>query len=354
MLIETVVHSGSYLPEQGGLNSPEIRLAADTILNFLKYVRHHDVCPEYSDNVNEAIHICERALTELPQIGVVARVMPGDFNLACRILFCSTGKPVGGDDPLADGFVMYEDKNVTEYGEIVKVPCAFNTAVIAPAKFDPELVFKTTIALHEPDHIQRLNDINKAIRAINAFEEAYEVKEIVFADEKLVHVYEGITKHDGSLRPVGPVGHVVLLSTVIEDGWDNRQGCGAESGRPISLYMDHEVLAQLREGMKLRLTICELDIGVEFVKEVSEVLPSFHVFLPQTLMMSWKAPRPDERLPPSADDSGAAERREQEEFDREETDAVKEPRKADPDLDMEMKELEDADALERAMERVKI
>lgn len=348
-----MLYSGSYLPQQGGLNSPEIRLAADTILNFLKYVRHHDVCPEYNDNVNEAIHICELALTELPQIARVARLLPGDFNLACRVLFCSTGKPLGGEGPMADDFVMYEDKKVTEYGEMVKVPGAFNTAVIVPANFDSELVFKTTIALHEPDHIPRMNDTSKPIRIINAFEVAYEVKEIVFADEKLVRVYEGITKHDGSLRPVGPVGHVVLLHTIIEDGWDGRQDRGAEPGRPISLYMDNEILEQLREGMKLRLTMCELDFGVKFIKEVSEVLPSFHVFLPQSLMIDWKAPQPNERPPPSVDDPGAADRREKEQLDWEEANVVKEQRKVDPALDKEMRELEDSEALERAMERVK-
>lgn len=300
------------------------------------------------------MHICELALTELPQIGRAARVMPGDFNLACRILFCSTGKPTGGDGPVADGFVMYEDKKVTEYGEMVKVPGTFNTVVVVPAQFDPQLVFKTTIALHEPDHIQRINDVGNPIRIIDAFEEAYEIKEIVFTDERLVRVYEGVTEHDGSLRPVGPVGQLALLPTTIEDGWEGRHGRGAEPGGPILLYMDHEVLTQLRAGMKLRLTICELDIGVRFVKEVSEVLPSFHVFLPQTLMLAWKAPLPNERAPPSVDDPGAADRREQEELDREEADAVKEQRKVDPALDQEMRELEDVEALERAMERVKI
>lgn len=311
------------------------------------------------------MRICERALVELPQIATVARTMPGDFNLACRILFCTTGKPKNSDnpdvlviDPTADEVVMYEDKKAAEYGELVKFPSSFDTVVLAPANFDAEAVFKTTIALHEPQHIARLSDTAKPICVTNAFEECYEVKDISFAPDDLVAAYRGVTKHDGTLRPVGPVGHVVLLPTIVEDGWDNHptheSGRGDNPGRPVSLYVDHAVLRHLRAGMKLRLTVCELDIGVEFVKEVSEILPSFHIFLPQSLMMHWKPPRPDARPPPSADDPGAAERLELEQLEREEADAVREQRKVDPELDRELREAEDADVLEKAMERVKI
>lgn len=324
-------------------------------MNFLKYVRHHDVCPEYSENLNEAIRICEISVTEMSQVGAVARVMPGDFNLACRILFCSTGKPRGSVDPSTDEYVIYEDKSATEYGEMVKIPDTFDTVVLAPANLDPELVFRTTIALHEPDCIARVTDINEPIRIVNAFADDYEVKKIVFADTELVGVYEGVTQHDGSLRTVGAVGQVIMSPTIIEDGWEDsptfEKGRGANPGKPISLYMDHEVLMQLRGGMKLSLTICELSIGVGFVKEVAAVLPSFHVFLPQTLMIQWKTPRLNERPPPSVDDPGATERYEQDDLEKDEADALKEQRKVDPALDKGMRELEDAEALEKAMEQ---
>lgn len=76
----TVFYRGSYLPEQAYADSPEIGLAADTILNFLKYVRHHDVCPEYTENITQAMMICNQALVELPRVGAAGRVIPGDFQ----------------------------------------------------------------------------------------------------------------------------------------------------------------------------------------------------------------------------------------------------------------------------------
>lgn len=347
-----IVDSGSYLPAQGGVNAPEIRLAADTILNFLKYIRHHDVCPEYSNDVNEAIRICEASMTELPQIAAAAAALPGDFHLACRILFCSSGKSIGGKGVTDDGLVMYEDKGLSTRDEIIETPGSCSTTFMAPAGFHPELVFKTTIALQDPNQIPRLIDAAKPIYVVSVFEEAYEVDEIVFAEEDMVRAYEGVTEQGSSFRAIGPVGFVALLPTSIEDGWDNRpcRDAVGDSSKASLLLMDHEVLTQLRRGMKLRLTICELDIGVRFIREVREVLPSFHVFLPQSLMLSWKTPRLSERPAPSADDPDAEERHEQEKLEGEDADDLSRQRKVNPALDRELRELEEEEALEKAME----
>lgn len=260
----------------------------------------------------------------------------------------------------ASELTMYEDRKIAEgSGEMIKPPGSFDTAVFAPADLDAERVFKTTIALHEPQLVNRVRDMQaKPVRVINAFEEAYEVKEIVFAEAHVEKLYEGLNEQNRDVRPVGPVGYVVLHPAVIENGWDKHpasaSGRADDPGRPVSVYMDHAVLQHLRVGMKLRLTMCELDVGLTFVKEVTEALPSFYVFLPQSLMMQWKAPRPDTRPPPSADDPDAAEAREREEVMREEREMVGEHRKIDPELDREMREMEEVHAVENAMKKSKI
>lgn len=360
--------SGSYLPEIAGLNSPELRLAADTVLNFLKYIRYHDVCPEYQENLAEATRTCELALTELPRVGAAGCNMPGDFNLACRILFCSSPKPTASHDTVdfapvgtITDLVMYEDKTTSELadGEIVKIPGSFDSSVLAPASFEAERVFMTTLALHEPEMMERAGQMReKPIRVVAAYEEVYEVKEIAFAPREYVEVYENAAKHDETLYKVGPVGYVVMIPTIIEDGWDNHptfaEGRASDPGKPISLYLDHTVLSHLDVGMKLRLAICKTDMGLEFIKECRQILPSFHVFLPQSLMLSWKPSRPDERPPTSADDPDKEERQMQAELENEEREIEKQQRKMDPELDRQMREVDDGNALVKVMERVKI
>lgn len=343
-------------------------MAADTILNFLKYIQHHDVCPEYADNIAEAARICNLAETELPRTGATGRSMPGDFNLACRILCCCSpgfttwsGLSPASAAPGAPEFVMYEDKKDHELtaGEMVKIPGDTDATVLAPGNFDAERVFLTTIALQEPEMMERTKQMrDRPIRVNNVYEDVYEVKDIVFAPQEFQTLYKTATAHDHTVREIGPVGYIALVPTIIEDGWDNHptlaEGRATNPGKPINLYLDHNVLAHVTVGMKLRLVICETDVGLNFIKECREVRPSFYVFLPQTLMMHWKPPRSNDRLPPSAEDPDSGEMQMQTEMEREEREMIKEQRKVDPELDRQIKEVEDVRALEKAMEKAKI
>lgn len=321
------------------------------------------MCPEYAENISKAMEVCNQALLELPKVGAAGRAIPGDFNLACRVLFCSTCVPISDGD-FNPGFRLYKDKDTHELadGKLVKFPSALDVCMSVPTDFDAELVFKTTVALHEPEHITRISDTANPLRVINAFEEAYEVREIVFAGKDLVDMYKGIiTKSDETMRrPIEPVGHVVLVPTIIEDGWDNHpthaEGRADNPGKPVSLYMEHNVLEHLCVGMKMRAMVCELNMGdgLEFIKEVTELLPSFYVYLPQSLMMHYKPPKPDKRPPPSAEDPDVEERRVAELVAEEAAREVKELRKVDPELDRDMQDMEDAEALEKALSRDRI
>lgn len=308
------------------------------------------------------MEICTQALLELPKIGEAGRVIPGDFNLACRVLFCSTGVPLDPGD-FNPGFQLYQDGKTYEpaTGKTAKYPDALHPCMTIPHHFDAQLVFRSTIALHEPEHIARINDLSDPIRVIHAFEEVYEVVEIVFAKQELMDMYNGISGSDETVRAIEPVGHIVLVPTIIEDGWDNHptlaEGRADNPGKPISLYMDHNVLEHLSIGMKMRVTVCKLNLGdegLEFIKEVAELLPSFYVFLPQSLMMHYKPPKPDTRPPPSAEDPELEDRRMAALMADEEQQEIKELRKLDPELDREMQEMEDVKALEKVMAQTKI
>lgn len=348
-----------------GLSENEDKLAIDTILNFLRYIQHHDVCPEYEENLAQARKICELARTEMPSIGEAGSAMPGDFNLACQVLFCSTGRasssPTGHND---SNDVHYEVKRFD--GE--EHQNSWDTGIIAPENFDAERVFKATISIHEPALIDRVLRHNEdPIRVVKTYEDAYSVKEIIFPTDDIINVYDGIKNKAGKTRTMKPVGRVVLVPTIIEDGWDNHptlaQGRPDSDGRPIPIYLEHTVLANLKEGMKLRLTICQLDVGssggggdsgLAFIKACYEILPTFHTFLPQSLMMHYKPPRVSDRPPPSVDDPDAEDRAVLADVEEDAKEADRAERRADPELDRQMKEAEDAERLLKVMERVKV
>lgn len=351
------------------MTDPEWKLAIDTILNFLRYIQHHDVCPEYEDNLTQAREICERARTEMPNIGKVVTAMPGDFNLACQVLFCSSGKAIGCPaDITGSNDVVYEVKPF----DGAEHTNSWDTGIIAPENFDAERVFKATISIHEPGLIDRVLQHNEdPIRVIKTYEDAFAVKEIVFPTEDIVNVYDGIKNKAGKTRTIKPIGRVVLVPTIIEDGWDNHPTLAegrphADQVQPISIYLEHTTLAHLKEGMKLRLAICQLNVesssssssseggGLAFIKACYEVLPTFHTFLPQSLMMHYKPPQVSDRPPPSVDDPDAEDRAVLEEVEADAKEADKAERRADRELDRQMKEAEEAERLLKVMERVKV
>lgn len=282
--------------------------------------------------------------------------MPGDFNLACQVLFCSTGS-AGSTLPgsIDSENVLYE----MGQGEID----SWDTGIVVPENFDAERVFKATISIHEPGLIDRvLQDSADPIRVVKTYEDAFAVKEIICPDEGIVNIYNGTKNKAGKTRTMKPVGRVMLIPSIIEDGWDNHptlaEGRGDE-GEPISIYLDHGTLANLKEGMKLRLTICQLNIGsggdgLHFIRSCSDVLPTFHTFLPQSLMMHYKTPRLSDRPPPSVDDPDAEDRALLEDVEADAKETEKAERRANPELDRQMKEAEQAEALMKVMERVKV
>jgi hypothetical protein len=239
---------------------------------------------------------------------------------------------------------------------------SWDTGIIAPKDFDAERAFKATISIHEPALIDRVLQHNdNPICVVNTYEDAFAVKEIFCPDEDIVNIYNGIKNKAGKTRTIKPVGRVMLIPSIIEDGWDNHptlaEGRGDE-GRPVCIYLEHATLANLKEGMKLRLTICQLNIGsgdgIHFIRACSEVLPTFHTFLPQSLMMHYKPPRLSDRPPPSVDDLDAEDRALLEEVEADAKEIEKAERRANPELDRQMKEAEQAETLMKVMERVKV
>lgn len=63
------------------------------IRNFLNYLLHHDVCPEYKDQVYAARSLLDQADRELWLCVRAGRSLPGAFNTACSELF---GGALGG------------------------------------------------------------------------------------------------------------------------------------------------------------------------------------------------------------------------------------------------------------------
>ncbi|RYO86449.1 hypothetical protein DL766_003098 [Monosporascus sp. MC13-8B] len=264
-----------------------IEKASKLIKNFLNYVLQHDACPEYAHNVMAARNICDIAPLEMRATHELVHELPGIFNGAAASLFC-------GDERAVDDL----DK---------------------PENFDKLVAFRLTVldTCDDPEERKRLAgpmEDPASIRFLATKEETYEVRDIIRPRHKHKKVLEEQLAQMQLQDKVRPVGRAVLRPAIIEHGYDNlpRPDEVDLSDAPAEEYLlEDELLAKLERGMKLRLTVCELDVGgvrVRIIREVLDIRVSFDTFLPQALMAKWKDPVPNERPPPSVANPGAEEK----------------------------------------------
>lgn len=273
-----------------------IKMAVDLVQNFLNYVLHHDVCPEYASNIHEARAVCDQALDQISRIYGVWKDIPGDFNVAAQTLYCPSDE---------DAFTAYSWGGASETMDRKR-------AII---------VFMATIATMDYDVFDAVNTAraSNAIEVVDTVDGAFEIVELRDPSQEILHQYRGVKDPtSGVPGTIDPCGVVVLKPTTIQDGWDTGHGpaVGPSTSAQENIILNCSVMRHLIAGMKVKLVVCTLNIGIKFIKEFKEVYPSYYTFLPQELMLGYKEPVPNTRPAPSADDLDA-EDEEQSRMDKE-------------------------------------
>ena len=254
-----------------------VKLAIGVVRNFLNYILHHDVCPEYADDVDSARAVCDQALDQIPSINAAWADAPGDFNVAARTLYC----PDTERDSFYHGHEPMPQRRAT-------------------------IIFMATVATMDQDTVDAVVAANKtnAIKLVDTAEQAFEIVALHEPDEVATRNYLGVKDPTaGALGTIDPCGVVVLKPTFIQNGWD--RGSPEYVASTLTwerLVLNQQVMRHLVVGMKLRLVVCTLNMGIKFIKEIIEICPSYYTFLPQELMLAYKEPIPSTRPARSADD----------------------------------------------------
>lgn len=132
-----------------------------------------------------------------------------------------------------------------------------------------------------------------------------EITEIRMPSVELDNLFVGVKDRDGKTGNMPSMGFATMRQCVIETAWDNPKPTEEElRGRPSETFIfDADTLSTLQVGFKLEALVCRLDDGeLSFIASLGDVLPSFYTFLPQTLMLHFKEPLPNERPAPSVED----------------------------------------------------
>ncbi|KAK8869063.1 Argonaute-binding protein 1 [Apiospora arundinis] len=293
-----------FIPECLARADPEsdTREAGKLIHNFLNYVLHHDVCPEYTANIKAAQAICQIAPDELHATYDLYAAIPDSFNTAARFLFCDGGifktyepeKPVSetpkAKEKTETGWEGYEARYKPDDLDAHLQLIIFRFNLMDKIK-DEKL--KQSIHETEPREIRVAKTKNQAYQVISTHRPSKRVK---------VH-NEEMLQQENLGGKIKPTGIVLLRPTTIDHAWSNvpRPEEVDDSQRSTEMFIvDDDLLAKMVVGMKMQLVVCELNIGgFRFIKECQEVRTSFDTLLPQSLMQTWKDPVLNERPPPS-------------------------------------------------------
>ncbi|KOS20556.1 Argonaute-binding protein 1 [Escovopsis weberi] len=256
------------------LQCDEMHNAISVVENFLNYIFYHDVCPEFEEDVLQAMDVCKLAREEWPMITQMLLDVPGDFNLAAAELFSE----VRSDDWSFTDFKRRED-------------------------FNSRAVFYSALATAD-NNILFHNVCRDDLELIREFDVALEFVHIVRPTLNIVQRFDmTVFKADEAEFTLKAIGKATVKSTTIRDGWDHPDVPSPIAGKTIDLYFEDHILAQMKPGMKIIARLGEMSGGFFFLKTISKVVPSFYTFLPQEMMMHYQRPRENERPAPSIHDS---------------------------------------------------
>ncbi|KAL9624120.1 MAG: hypothetical protein Q9160_001642 [Pyrenula sp. 1 TL-2023] len=140
-----------------GLNSPAlISKLTSTLLNFLNYLLHHNVCPEHTASINSARHILNLATTDLTLLEPAQDWLPGDFNTSLAILFdlipAQSTEPwanVEPDDPTPHRTEDHDKSQPRPHGSIT-IPLAAQIARVGLACTGSDALFDAWTTHLEP------------------------------------------------------------------------------------------------------------------------------------------------------------------------------------------------------------
>ena len=252
-------------------------MAADVVENFLNYVLHHDVCPEYAEDVNKAKVICQEAVDQITSCFRVIYESPGDFSIACQALFDKGKRKVYNPDSFSDLYTMPVEQ--------------------------AQRVFYASVASHTFLYEELRRKPIDDIEVVDEIKQTFEVMEVCEPDGAQTQLYLGVKDAAGDTGNIKPCGTITLKPVDMEDGYDRGPFFAPAPGigSVEKFVLDWPVLQHITVGMRLKLSICVLNIDFKFIKAFADVRPHYYTFLPQELMLNYKEPVPNPRPAPSVE-----------------------------------------------------
>ncbi|KAI5847449.1 Argonaute complex, subunit Arb1 [Tricharina praecox] len=240
---------------------PELEMACQVVRNFLNYVIYHNVCPEYIDNIKEAIELCNLAEKELVLCIHVSNLLPGSWNMACSTIY--GGSYAGIFDPEA----TWDDTDRSLMAGL-------------DPKMAKELILVGLNRRGTPEQIARGLD-----RKLTEFKHflSLEVLEVVMPGPSppLPENADMALPDNKYFRNTQALGYLKVTPWVAEEPFKEDQ-LNVEDrlrGLEIIIWLEKICLQYCFPGMHVEAKVHQFDDGLIFIDSVTGVLCSFFMRL---------------------------------------------------------------------------
>ena len=262
----------------------QIKSHIAVIRNFLNYLLHHDVCPEYKDQIDAARDTCNVAEKQLFSVSQACRLLPGDFNKACSVIF-------GG---------QYQNTYIGDH-EWTK-DLNFDKGM---SEDQARRIFLAGLAAHGDNEVFRKYNkyvTKKRARIVENISTDLEIVGMECANPEILSYYNS---KDNPVKGLLPLG--ILRVKTWKNPEDPPEDLTEEeelerAGKPqeiksYTFWVEDHVMSKLFVGMKFTARVYKLSFGVWFLDTVLAAYCSFYRVLPNEKMLGWKEHK---YLPPRA------------------------------------------------------
>lgn len=259
-----------------------IKNACQVLRSFYNYLRYHRVCPEYDEQLQAALEMCDTAERELVQVDAAGVALPGGFNTSASTLFGGshaglfTGDKSWAQDAQEDG---------------IKINA------MGLRDQEARIKFSTGIAALGTDEQQDLVGV-ASLNILGKESTGLEVTAIEMPDPITRQVYAAQTEFvKEKLNHLEPLGKLRCKAWYADDcdEWDLPKGKYPD-GKPhvvdtekkFEFWIEENVLSECFLGMKIEATVVTLEGGFTILDEVKQTHCSFYTWVPNELWMENK------------------------------------------------------------------
>ncbi|KAI9732118.1 MAG: hypothetical protein M1834_004214 [Cirrosporium novae-zelandiae] len=278
----------SYVPQYYGLDTEkDVKYYTNIIFNFLNYLLHHDVCPEYNNQIYAARDICTLATKELWSSRQADRWLPGSFNMSCSTLFHgvyrrmrSVGMEWAEEEKKEDGtFEGIQDELAKKIVKMGLAWCGTNDQCKKFAELDEE-------GQNWPEKAERCG-----IEVTNIIPPTEDAKKFYHENAPELQALGRLQVRYWRNPRAAPED--LTLEEEAEE--ESRAKYNAANPPPpshydLELFLESDVLEHCFVGMKIDAEIRTLNCGISYLEEAYSTHISFFMFTANEKIAGWKDP----------------------------------------------------------------